>query len=411
MKKTSPGQLSPASTKLRNRRDPMHSLPAPLTVTILSVCGLAACLGRASFSTSCQKSSAGITTTHVAFASLSRKSPAKHNIAIIVDTTHIFGHKNGQSWSSSLSDALAGARTLLAGLSPCRANESTCHTRRDGNARDAVDVVSLFTFPNVETVENEYSCGKDAAEALPYTFPSPAATSLSPIAVTYRSRKQLGTLPEAPMTVQATYQITPYSNDYRTSNSNTALSLDSKLVRSLGGKQGCPGLQAPGGESTFYAGAIYAAQVSLLAEQAARPGSQNVIILITDGDANARGAQLHPSATDSGNYPSWVNECGQAITAARDATRAGTRVYSVANWAQSAGCETDVSGGYKGYSPCQTMKEIASSPEYFFSNYPPDSDTPCTSAAHPDLDLTQIFTQIAKSITPYRSVTKQRRKT
>jgi hypothetical protein len=398
MSTTSPDRSSPLSHKL-------------LTVVFFSICALVACLGLANSSHDSREPSGYIAPSQLALASYVRKGPTKHNIAIIVDTTAILNHKNGQSWSSSLYDTLAGVRTLLGELSPCRANESTCHTRRNGNARDAVDVVSLFTFPNVETVENEYNCGKDAAQALPYTFPSPTATSLSPIAVTYLSRKQSGTLPEVPMTVQATYQITPYTNDYRTSDSDPALNMDSRLVRSLGGKRGCSGLQAPGGESTFYAGAIYAAQASLLAELAARPGSQNVIILITDGYANSSENQMQSSATDSGIYPSWVNECGQAVTAARDAARAGTRVYSVANWAQSTGCETDVSGAYKGYSPCQTMQAIASSPEYFFSNYPSGSDNPCTSVAHPDLDLTQIFTQIAKSIESYRSATKQRRKT
>jgi hypothetical protein len=392
------------------RRGRTYALPALLTVVLFSICVLVACFSRANSSHDCLEPSGHIAPSQLELASFFRKGPAKHNIAIVVDSTHILNHKNGQSWNSSLGDALAGVRTLLGELSPCRANESTCHTRRNGIARDAVDVVSLFTFPNVGTVENEYNCGKSGAHALPYTFPSPTATSLSPIAITYLSRAQSETLPEVPMTVPVTYQITPYSNDYRTSDSDPALNLDSRLVRSLGGKQGCSGLQAPGSMSTFYAGVIYAAQASLLAEQAARPGSQNVIILITDGDANSRGAQLHPSATGSGNYPSWVNECGQAITAARDAAIAGTRVYSVANWAPSTGCRTDVSGAYKGYSPCQTMQAIASSPGYFFSNYPSGSDATCLSAAHPDADPNQIFTQIAKSIESSRSVTKQRRR-
>lgn len=394
------------------RRGRTYALPALLTVVLFSIYVLVACFSRANSSHDSLEPSGHIAPSQLELASFFRKGPAKHNIAIVVDSTHILNHKNGQSWSSSLGDALAGVRTLLGELSPCRVNESNCRSRSKGKARDAVDEVSLFTFPNItlEAVENEYNCGKDSSHVLPYTFPSPMATSLSPIAVTYLDRQRSEMIPETEKTSQATYQITPYSNDYRTSDTVKALNLDSNLVRALGGKKGCWGLQAPGGMSTFYAGVIYAAQASLLAEQAARPGSQNVIILITDGDANSRGAQLHPSATGSGNYPSWVNECGQAITAARDAAIAGTRVYSVANWAQSTGCRTDVSGVYKGYSPCQTMQAIASSPGYFFSNYPPGSDATCLSAAHPDADPNQIFTQIAKSIESYRSVTKQRRR-
>jgi hypothetical protein len=411
MSTTSPDRSLSVSRKSAMRRVRTYALPTLLTVVFFSTCVLVACLSRANSSHDSQEPPGYIAPSQLELTSFSRKGPAKHNVAIIVDSTAIMIQRNGQGWSSSLDDALAGVRTLLGELAPCRANESTCHTRRDGNARDAVDVVSLFTFPNidVETVENEYNCGE--TKTLPYTFPSPTATSLSPIDVTYPSSKRSGTISEAPKIFQATYQIIPYSNDYRASASVATLNTDSKLVRALSKKEGCRGLKAPGGMSTFYAGAIYAAQASLLAEQAARPGSQNVIILITDGDANSRGAQLKPSATDSGNYPSWVNECGQAITAARDAAIAGTRVYSVANWAQTTGCETDVSGAYKGYSPCQTMQAIASLPEYFFSHDPPGSDSHCLSTAHPDADLNQIFTQIAKSIEPHRSVTKQRRKT
>lgn len=401
MSATSPDRSSCVSRKSTMRRDGTYTLPALLTVVFFSICALIACLNRAGSSHDSPESSGHIAQSQLALASFSRKSPAKHNIAIIVDSTA----------SSGLGDRLAGVRSLLSKLAPCSANESACRTRRGGNTHDAVDVVSLFTFPNidVETVDNEFNCGKDVAQPLPYTFPSPTATSLLPISVTYADPRS-ETIPAVRKTSLATYQITPYSNDYRISDAAQVLNPDSNLVRTVGGKKGCWGLQAPGGESTFYAGAIYAAQASLLAEQSIRPGTQNVIILIAGADANSSGAQLQSSATDSGIYPSRVNECGQAITAARDAAIAGTRVYSVANWTAAKGCFTDVSGPYMGYSPCQTMQAIASSPEYFFSNYPPGSDTPCTSAAHPDSDLTKIFTQIANSIESYQSVTKQHRR-
>jgi len=219
----------------------------------------------------------------------------------------------------------------------------------------------------------------------------------------------------AEKTFQATYQLTRYSNDYRTSDSIGTLNPNSNLVRAVGGKEGCRGMRAQGGVGASYVGAIYAAQASLVAEQATRPGSLNVIILITSGYADARKHQLQSSATDSGTYPSWLDECGQAITAARDARKAGTRIYSVAYNAPSTGCPTDVSGAFKGYSPCQTMRAIASSPAYFFSYNPSgapseSSDKPCVSAAHPDPNLTRIFTQIARSIRSYRTVPKKRQK-
>ncbi|WP_263353478.1 hypothetical protein [Acidicapsa acidisoli] len=226
--------------------------------------------------------------------------------------------------------------------------------------------------------------------------------------VTYPTRRNPGSQ-QASMTFQATYQIVPYSNDYRTSDSDKTLNPDSALVRALGGKEGCYGLRAPGGESTYLAGAIYAAQASLVAERAARPGSQNVLILISDGDANSSQKQMQSDATGSGAYPSWFNECGQAITAGRAAAAAGTRVYSVARDAEPTGCPFDVSGETKGYSPCQTMRAIASSPAYFFSTSG-SPDNPCISSANPDLDAKQIFAQIAESIQSYRSVSKKRPK-
>ncbi len=125
-------------------------------------------------------------------------------------------------------------------------------------------------------------------------------------------------------------------------------------------------MQSPGGEGTYYAGAIYAAQASLVAAKAANPGSQNVMIILSDGDSNASKAQLAGSAsTTSGVYPSTKNQCHQAVTAAQAATAAGTMVYTVAYGADSSGCSTDSPS----ISPCQTMQQMASDSAKFFSDY------------------------------------------
>ena len=118
-------------------------------------------------------------------------------------------------------------------------------------------------------------------------------------------------------------------------------------------------------------------------------------------------------STDSGAYPSWVNECGQAITAARAATAAGTKVYSIAyngtapyaisaNVPPRRGCPTDTFGFSKGISGCATMKGLATSSYYFFSAKTTNAIYgPCTSTAHPNLNLDQIFTQIGNSLQPH----------
>ncbi len=53
------------------------------------------------------------------------------------------------------------------------------------------------------------------------------------------------------------------------------------------GGAGCTGITAPGGEGTYYAQVIYAAQAALVAQQTANPGSQNAMIILSDGNATA----------------------------------------------------------------------------------------------------------------------------
>jgi hypothetical protein len=118
-----------------------------------------------------------------------------------------------------------------------------------------------------------------------------------------------------------------------------------------------------------------------------------------------------------GNYPSLVDECGQAIEAAKAASRAGTRVYAIGYGATSSGCRTDISGLSKGYTSCQTMQAIASSPAFFFSapmdSFPFDREGPqstiCASAAHPETNLDDIFANIAASIRTAKADSQKRR--
>jgi hypothetical protein len=79
--------------------------------------------------------------------------------------------------------------------------------------------------------------------------------------------------------------------------------------------------------SSFYADAITAAQNAVVAEQAARIaagqlGGTNVIILLTDRNANADAEKMGTLKTAS-------NECLAAVTAAQNSAAAGTWVYAV----------------------------------------------------------------------------------
>jgi hypothetical protein len=193
-----------------------------------------------------------------------------------------------------------------------------------------------------------------------------------------------------------------FFSDYRTADTpstlpaSRTLNTSSLLVKMLGGVNGCGGLATPnydGDYGTWYAGAIYAAQAALTAEKAANPGSTNVIILLSDGQANAQRTNMQSSSqtggaslSGSGSYPSYVDDCQQSIVAAQKATKAGTIVYAVAYGSESTGCAikggsstaTDTTlvatGNNAAFTlstltPCMTMENIASSMSKFFSDY------------------------------------------
>ena len=97
-----------------------------------------------------------------------------------------------------------------------------------------------------------------------------------------------------------------------------------------------------GYENTYYAGAIYAAQSALTAEAQLKAGTQNVMILLSDGNATAKennpggafrpgsndmvtGSQSTTIATSSGSYPSWYGQCSQGVDAATYAKSQGTK--------------------------------------------------------------------------------------
>ncbi|MBS1803233.1 MAG: hypothetical protein JST28_07680 [Acidobacteria bacterium] len=346
--------------------------------------------------------------------------PLPYNVAVILDTTPSMDYSDTScgSGATQLSCARGGVQQLLLNLAP------------------TVDNVSLFTFPNITTtsVSNDFDCTSSNPTAGPYTFPSATASSLTNM--TYK----LGST-----TVTETYQVTGFLSDYRTDNQATTLTTTSNLVKSVGGKTGCTGIQSSY-ENTYYAGAIYAAQSALTAEAGIKAGTQNVIILLSDGNATAKeqypsgtgtfycsttggyvskgtpcpgindmvvGTQSGTVATSAGTYPSWVGECSQAIDAATYAKGKGTKIYAISYGSpatsSSSNCGSDrtnsVSHPY--LTPCDTMKAIASSTSTFYSDYYlPGSDTGCQ-ASGPNNTITSlnsIFKTIAYDMTAVRLI-------
>ena len=313
------------------------------------------------------------------------------NVAIIMDTTESMNTVDtncGAGNVTRLECGLLSIQTLLKTLSPCPAG-SNC------TPSNATDRVSLFTFPNVtqSTVHDDYTCPKGTSTnptIAPYTFPTPGVLGYSPS----------GTM--------ATYQIVNYINDYQGSTPASPPSLsDNSLIVGAVGAGKCPGMAAPGGEGTYYAGVIYAAQASLVAEQKQNQGSRNMMILLSDGNAGAQQNQMGSQATNLGTYPSYVDECGQAVVAAQAAAAAGTRVYAVAYGSADSGCASDTTSveNSKGITPCQTMEAIAggAASTYFYSDYNQSgTKSTCQSASQPVTNLNDIFLSIGESLTGAR---------
>jgi Flp pilus assembly protein TadG len=362
-----------------------------------------------------------------------------YNLAIIMDTTNSMtqGSKETGCSSEKIVCAVQGLQSMLQIMDPC-ATGVTC-----SGSGSYVDDVSLYVFPAVANgdAQNDYTCPNSNPGIVPYTFP----------VVTPGTSQNL-VMPSS----LGGYQIINFSNDYKTSDGASTLNFGSQLVKAVGySGTGCNGLQAPGGEGTFYAQAIYAAQANLVAQQAANPSSQNIMIIISDGDANAANTLANTSAggnnsknqivATSGSlngtctsktnctnsnatavtYPSELGQCGQAVQAAQAATLAGTQVYTVAFDAQtSGGCTTDqqysaavssistfsgtrfagTSDAWsKAGSPCNAIAAMASNTTMFYS----DDTSGCTvldSANSQFTSLAGIFKAVIVGLTSPRLI-------
>jgi hypothetical protein len=359
----------------------------------------------------------------VATAAMRGGANTPWNIAIIQDTTNSMTQQDGgdQCNNSKINCALQGMQVLLNDLYPCDLGQTCSST-----GAVAVDSVSLFVFPAVTsaTASKDYVCNTSDPTIVAYTFPdtSPAYTSGAPA-----SNLQLPS--------GDTYQILGFQNNYKATDSSASLNQTSGLAIAAGdsGISKCTGLQAPGGEGTYYAQAIYAAQAALATQQAANPGSQNALIILSDGDATACASNANTTAggcasksqivategtlngtgTSKTNashyqdptYPSALGECGQAVLAAQYAANQGTTVYTIGYGAEtSGGCQSDetysATVSTKGGSwapndqPCQAIAAMASAQVNFYS----DDGAGCQATAPSNQSITKL-TAIFRAIT------------
>jgi Flp pilus assembly protein TadG len=369
-------------------------------------------------------------------ASMNGGAPKPYNIAVVLDTTEsMTGPDDGlnSNCSSQIQCAEQGIQTLLTMAVP-------------GTSTTPVDEVALFVFPAVTTgtVSDDYNCGNTNPTIVPYDFQNVATGS-----------SQNLNLPSG-----GTYEIVPFTNNYQTASGG--LNTAANMVLAVGGG-GCSGMQAPGGEGTYYAQVIYYAQAALVAEAAINK-NPNVMIILSDGDATAcntaqattggtsttntchgssqitsASGTLNGTGTSTSNagscttnptyctgyhsyyYPSALGECGQAVQAAQAASAAGTTVYTIGYDSESSGCTTDANysfsttttgstGGYgantwaAGGSPCAALGAMATNAGDFLSdNY--EGHCPAVDASYLDFtSIKQEFHVVSSRLTTARLI-------
>ncbi len=203
-----------------------------------------------------------VTLTATSLAHKGGALPPMH-IMVVLDNTFSMNDQDGTgadcgnlSNPTRIQCALAGVQTLLAELWPTQ------------------DEVGLIVFPPVEssTASNDYNCS--ASQTItpePYSsYPSSSVYQIVGLSSNYRSSNTSGTLASPGSTsnlVNATCQA--------------GSSIDASGVTSNCGS--CQGNKVIGGEGTYLAGAITAAQSTLAANTVS--GVQNVMIVLSDGGA------------------------------------------------------------------------------------------------------------------------------
>lgn len=363
-----------------------------------------------------------------------------YNVAIIVDTTQSMNSGTNSCGASytPIQCARQGLQLLLTELQPCIPGVVPC------GSTSPIDLVSLFVFPawsgsaggspSGGTVATAWSGGTAHGELYdealgggPDNFPAAPGSETVTVGGT-----------------PITYQITLFSNDYQLYD-GAGLNPASHIVLAAGYPYPSNNghLSAPGGAGTYYAGVIYAAQNALAYQKSLNPLSNNVMIILTDGDApgstggvssacgdmtspynvyytttNPPSGCATPNNTTSFNSPNFMSatdECQEAIQAAWDATNQGTQVYTIGFASEASGCSSDTinlglsSNVYPAgvpwpLTPCDTIEYMASDPTHWYS----DSASQCSAngpTPQPAHTLATIIPSITNSISVARLIT------
>jgi hypothetical protein len=339
-----------------------------------------------------------LTITATSIASASGGGATPYHVMVVLDSTSSMGTTTDSGCTSTNPNgsysaeqcAQLGVQTLLSGLTPCPPGTSNC------SVSSAVDPVALMTFPGLQPSESSTLTNPPVQGASAhYDYDCNAGTN--PTITSYNNNPD--------------YLVLPFQNDYRNSDTSTSLNFSSsELVDAVAaGNSGCAGMQTPGGEQTFYAGALLEAQAYLGHNHTS--GVQDVIIFLSDGDANADAGMAGSVAQtvaigglNSNKTFSSTGECTQAVNAANYAKGQGTEIYSISYNSGSSGCTSGETSPYT--TPCATMQGMASSPlsQYFYSvpNHV-TGGTQCANAV-PVSYLYQVFSDILSKLESARLI-------
>jgi Putative Flp pilus-assembly TadE/G-like len=348
-----------------------------------------------------------------------RGSAAQYNVAIVLDATESMNNSDSDAncGSTRIKCALEGVQTLMNELTPCTASSTSTNCT-------PYDQVSLFVFPNVvaDTAKYDTTCpsgggssggggggrhggggggGGSTTSPTNTTYSTPGGAQSSGLPAAWTATDFTSTNPS--------YQITDYLSDYSSTNKEGgSFNTSSGLVVAAGGG-GCQGIQAIGGDGTYYAAAVYAALSSLAAAQTANPGSSNALIVLSDGDASSTkisATSPYTKLTTNGTYPSAIDQCHQAITAAQTAnSMTDTTVYTVAYGASNSStgsCSTDSPH----ISACSALQQMATSSADFYSDATAAQNAgQCVSSANGSLSgLNSIFQSIGDQLSVARLI-------
>jgi hypothetical protein len=346
------------------------------------------------------QSAQSLTLTSTASATMASGANDQVNVAIIFDSTNSMSQSDSDAscGKARIACALAGIQTMLQGLAPC-----TAATSSSSATCIPYDQVSLFTFPNIQA--NSVSADTDCSSS---TQPSIVNYTTPVIGATWN--------PPANTSSTGTYQLTgsTYVSNWTSSNSVGGALSTSAIVNATGGTTSspCGGVVAKGGAGTWLAGAIYAAQSSLVAAKANAAGSRNVMVILSDGDASGGSITANNglSLTSTGVYPSTKDECQQGIDAAKYAKNNGTTVYTIAYGAASTSsgyCTSDSPAVV----PCTALRQMSSgyvsasdAPDFYSDATASQNKGQCTSADNPNLTLKGIFGNITSQLTKPRLI-------